>query len=362
MDALDSATKIEERLCVKATMAGIPLGGTFELSPACNMSCKMCYARLGIEEITAQGGLKNGSQWLKIAEEMQREGTMFLLLTGGEPLLYPDFKQVYEGVRKMGMIVTINTNGTLITEEWAKYFAQDKPRRINITLYGVNEKGYENLCGYKEGFDRTINGIQLLKEKNIDVKLNVSLTPDNVKDLDKFYRIAEQLEIPIEVDSYMFPFHREKGEYEQKNRLSPEMCAKTYLKILKKEKPLGYEKYQRLCQMCREGEKFPNHEMMTCRAGKSSFWINWKGEMSPCFALEGQKVDVSKIGFRRSWERIREYVNNVKLSEKCISCEKQELCISCAGRAFSETGSIAGTPTYICKYMDWIAEENVKEQ
>lgn len=130
------------------------------------------------------------------------------------------------------------------------------------------------------------------------------------------------------------------------------MCAKTYLKILKKEKPLGYEKYQRLCQMCREGEKFPNHEMMTCRAGKSSFWINWKGEMSPCFALEGQKVDVSKIGFRRSWERIREYVNNVKLSEKCISCEKQELCISCAGRAFSETGKEQGCAQYICKYMN----------
>lgn len=354
MDALDSVTKIEERLCVKATMAGIPLGGTFELSPACNMSCKMCYARLGMEEIAAQGGLKTGEEWLKIAAEMQKEGTIFLLLTGGEPLLYPDFKQVYEGVRRMGMIVTINTNGTLITEEWAKYFAQDKPRRINITLYGVNKKGYKNLCGYEKGFDTTINGIQLLKEKNLDVKLNVSLTPDNVKDLDEFYKIAEQLEVPIEIDSYMFPFCREKEEYEQENRLMPEKCAEVYLKILKKERPEGYKKYFQLCQMYIEGKKFPNHNEIVCRAGKSSFWINWKGDMSPCFALESKATNVFEIGFKNAWRKNQEYVNSIKLSTKCSNCEKQKLCISCAGRTFSETGSVMGTPEYICKYMQKI--------
>lgn len=352
MDALDSVTRIEERLCVKATMAGIPLGGTFELSPACNMACKMCYARLEMKEIEKQGGLRTGKEWLKIAEEMQKEGTMFLLLTGGEPLLYPDFKQVYEGVRQMGMIVTINTNGTLITKEWAKYFAKEKPRRINITLYGVDKEGYRNLCGYDEGYDKTITGIQLLKENGIDVKLNVSLTPENVIHLDNFYRIAEQMEVPMEIDSYMFPFHREQGDYEQSNRLSPEECAETYLKILKKEKPSGYRRYKELCRMCKKGKIFPNHDTMVCRAGRSSFWINWKGEMSPCFALENKNVNVFDTGFKEAWKRNKEYVKNIKLSAKCVSCEKQELCIACAGRAFCETGNSVETPKYICEFME----------
>ena len=45
MDALDSVTKIEERIVIKATQANIPLGGTFELTPLCNMNCDMCFIR-----------------------------------------------------------------------------------------------------------------------------------------------------------------------------------------------------------------------------------------------------------------------------------------------------------------------------
>ena len=63
----------------------------------------------------------------------------------------------------MGMILTLNTNGTLINEEWAEFFAKNKPRRINITLYGSKNETYENLCHMKDGFDKTIRGIELLK-------------------------------------------------------------------------------------------------------------------------------------------------------------------------------------------------------
>ena len=69
---------------------------------------------------------------------MQKAGTVFLLLTGGEPLLFPDFKTLYRRLRNLGMILTINTNGTLLDEAWADFFATYPPRRINITLYGAD--------------------------------------------------------------------------------------------------------------------------------------------------------------------------------------------------------------------------------
>lgn len=357
MDALDNITKIEERLCIKATLAGIPLGGTFELSPACNMSCKMCYARLTDKQIRKEGGLKSGEEWLKIAEEMQKAGTMFLLLTGGEPLLYSDFKYVYRGVRNLGMIVTVNTNGTLITEEWVDFFAKEKPRRINITLYGKNADTYENFCGYREGFDKTIQGIQLLKDAEIDVKLNASITPENVDSVDELYEIAEQLNVPLEIDCYMFPFHNGVDcSYENKLRLNPEECAKMYLKILKREKSQGYITYQNLCEAYRQGKRLQNYETVQCRAGKSSFWINWKGNMMPCFALGHQTEDVSNIGFEKAWIETKKNVQKIQLSKKCSTCVKQELCIVCAGRSYSETGRVDGCPEYLCK----MTEEMIK--
>ena len=77
------------------------------------------------------------------------------LLTGGEPLLFPGFKELYIELQKMGMILTINTNGTLIDEEWADFFQKYKPRRMNITLYGADDQAYEQLCHYPGGFQKT---------------------------------------------------------------------------------------------------------------------------------------------------------------------------------------------------------------
>lgn len=89
---------------------------------------------------------------------MQKSGVLFLLLSGGETLLFLDFRKLYLGLKELGMILTINTNGTLIDEEMDVFFGKHKPRRINITLYGTNEKNYADLCHYPGGFEKTLRG------------------------------------------------------------------------------------------------------------------------------------------------------------------------------------------------------------
>ena len=145
MDAFDGILKIEEKLVTKATIANIPIGGTFELLPLCNMNCDMCFIRLSKSEMNRIGTLKSADEWLRIAKEMKEAGTLFVLLTGGEPFLYPEFIKLYQGLKKLGMIITINTNATLVTEEIAQVLGKDKPRRVNITLYGASNKTYEKL-------------------------------------------------------------------------------------------------------------------------------------------------------------------------------------------------------------------------
>ena len=76
----------------------------------------------------------------------------------------------------MGMILTINTNGTLLGESWADFFAEYRPRRINITLYGADAASYNRLCHYPQGFDQTVRAIRLLRERNVDVKISCSVT------------------------------------------------------------------------------------------------------------------------------------------------------------------------------------------
>ena len=112
---------------------GVPLGGTFELSPLCNMNCKMCYIRISKEEMEKQGKLLTADEWLSLAKEAKSKGMLFLLLTGGEPFLYPDFWKLYESLKQMGFFVSINTNATLLEGETLE--------RSDVNLVGHREVG-----------------------------------------------------------------------------------------------------------------------------------------------------------------------------------------------------------------------------
>ena len=163
MDPIQGATTLERRLVHKAKQSKVPINGSIELLPLCNMNCDMCYVRLSPSEMEAQGRLRSLNEWLQVAEEMKNAGTLFLLLTGGEPLLYPEFKQLYLKLKDMGFVITINTNGTLIDEVLADFFSDHKPRRINITLYGSDDNAYQELCHYPGGFDKVMHAVKLLK-------------------------------------------------------------------------------------------------------------------------------------------------------------------------------------------------------
>ena len=116
MNYMDDASTFEHSLLQKARQKHIPVTGALELLPLCNMNCDMCYVRLSRSEMERQGRLRTVEEWVRLAEQMQKAGTVFLLLTGGEPLLFPDFKTLYRRLRNLGMILTINTNGTLLDE------------------------------------------------------------------------------------------------------------------------------------------------------------------------------------------------------------------------------------------------------
>ena len=182
MNYMDDASTFERSLLQKARQKHIPVTGALELLPLCNMNCDMCYVRLSRSEMERQGRLRTVEEWVRLAEQMQKAGTVFLLLTGGEPLLFPDFKTLYRRLRNLGMILTINTNGTLLDEAWADFFATYPPRRINITLYGADAASYDRLCHFPQGFDQTLRAVRLLRARNVDVKISCSVTKKNPQD------------------------------------------------------------------------------------------------------------------------------------------------------------------------------------
>lgn len=320
MDLFDTNTTFERQLFAKAARNRIPLYGVLELLPLCNLNCDMCYVHLSKQEMQSQGGLRSVDEWISFAHQMKDAGTLFLLLTGGEPLLFPQFKELYCVLKDMGMILTLNTNGTLINEEWAEFFAKNKPRRINITLYGSKNETYENLCHMKDGFDKTIRGIELLKKYEIDVKINGSLVKKN--------------------------FHE---------RLNPEDAAKARVEILHRE--MGdelFEQYAKqtiyLAEHTEEGDACPGH--MTCRAGQSSFVVNWQGMIRSCIVLDQPSYDAfdTTDDFMTLWNKIVKETEEIKTSMECNQCKLRHVCNTCAAAAIAECGDSEGVSKYLCEY------------
>lgn len=354
MDSFSTTTKLEERLVISATRKRIPLGGSFELLPLCNMDCRMCFLRLSPKEMRAQGRIRTADEWLALAREAKEAGMLFLLLTGGEPFLYPEFARLYRGLAEMGLFLTLNTNGTLITEEYADLLAEHLPRRVNITLYGSSDEIYGRLCRNPRGFTQVMRAIHLLQERHVPVKLNGSLTPDNWEDLEKIQQIAHELDIPLEVDSYMFPSSR-KGvcKFDEKARLTPEKAAEGYVKIRRDE--LSAEDFRELAKAmaeCYDKEvDFPGEcdpEPLPCRAGLSSFWINWKGMMTPCVFMDQPEIPVFECGFAKAWESVKQERDNLFLPSDCTKCGKRAFCTVCGACAYTETGNVQKRPDYMC--------------
>ena len=125
---------ITEYLHIKASRLGIPLNGTFELTPLCNMNCRMCYVRMDRKQQEAVRPLRTAEEWLALGEEAKERGMTYLLLTGGEPFMRPDFRQIMQGLHRMGFVLSINSNGTMINEETVEWLKETPPVRINITL------------------------------------------------------------------------------------------------------------------------------------------------------------------------------------------------------------------------------------
>ena len=224
---------VSDYLYSKASSMKIPLGGTFELSPVCNFACKMCYVRKTPQDIAREGkSLKTWQQWLELGRQCRDAGMLYLLLTGGEPFLYPNFRELYTALHEMGLIISINTNGTMIDEQTVAWLKEKAPQRVNITLYGASEDTYERICGQRSGYRRACRAIDLLRQAGIPVVINASMIPENQADLEEIIQFGKSRSLNTRVATYMFPPARREGE-ESDSRFTPQQCAQVFLRKAK---------------------------------------------------------------------------------------------------------------------------------
>lgn len=348
-------SRLVEYIHRKASITKTPISGAFELSPLCNMDCKMCYIKMSKEKQESIARLRTNEEWIELAQKAKDKGMLFLLLTGGEPFLVKDFKELYIELHKMGFCISINSNGTMIDEEVIEWLKHYPPMRINMTLYGASDETYGRLCNNSKGFTQVTKALSLLKENNIQVKLNCSVTPYNKDDLKQMMDFADEHDLVIQATAYMFPpLRKDETKIGQNDRFTAQDAALygAYISAYSN----GFDRFKEYIESGQlalydadDDCGVVEGDHMRCRAGITSFWMTWEGKLLPCGMIPDKGLDPWEVGFDAAWENAKNIVSEIKLPVKCAGCGKKDECKACAAMVYTETGTYDKVPQYRCE-------------
>lgn len=299
----------------------IPITGSFELTPLCNLNCKMCYVHLAEQMFDKK--ILPVETWKEIIRQAIEAGMKRASLTGGECLTYPGFDEVYLYLHKNGISPGVLSNGILIDKTRIDFFKRYMPKSIQISLYGSSEDAYEKVTG-KRVYHKVIENLYLLRESGIRVKIAITPNRFMAEDIYPLIERVEDLGIPYFINVGLISPRDNTG------RSKEEMSTELYIELYKKRYNLDNLSPIDLADLPEENHGISRIKGLRCGAGRSGFVIKYDGSMSPCSSLGDFSVDTLKFGFTEAWKQINDIVNNYVLPSECEDCTYQKVCLQCA--------------------------------
>ncbi|HSQ79258.1 MAG TPA: radical SAM protein [Candidatus Bathyarchaeia archaeon] len=325
----------------RAAAAGQPAHGTFELTGRCNLSCRMCYVRRPAGDRAARRAELTASAWLDLAREAVDHGMVFLLLTGGEIFLRPDFFEIYRPLTRLGLVLALFTNGTLITPDIAARLGDSPPSRTEITLYGATAATFEAVTGVRGSYAACRAGIEALLARRIPLALKSTLTRTNAAELEAMRALARGWGVPFSASSLLARRpDREPSEVDD-CRLPAGDCVE-----LEAADRASADDW---AEIALKGGGAGVHENFYCRSGRAAFAIGPAGEMNVCSLLPRPGARPLRTGFAEAWSEVRAYVKSAPAaSPECGACEALPYCGRCPAWSLMETGTMTEPVPYLC--------------
>lgn len=343
---------------LQARMRGQVHSCGFELTPLCNFSCRMCYVHLTEAQARREGEILSTAQWRDIMRQAVDAGMMHADLTGGECLTHPGFPELYQFLCSQGVSVSILTNGQLITEEMADFFAKYPPAVVQITIYGSSEEAYEHVTG-RRAFADVCKAIDRLKKRGI--RLFLPITPNRYmqKDTHALLEFLRRTGVRYAIGTGSLPAREDTGrileDYAPDNDL--------YLRLHQDEQQ--YQRSRRPAQerlpekqIIRMPKGFRTFCKLPCSSGQCTCHINWKGEMQPCIPFHTVTRSVLTEGFDSAWAWIKQTMAAYEPPAECHSCPQRTVCQSCPAE---RTAGVLNGPVNraVCRRYQRYVQENV---
>lgn len=352
----------------------IPFGFDIDITARCNFNCRHCCINLSQNDTAALATELTHDEILEIGRQAVELGALWCLLSGGEPLLRSDFEQIYLGLKRLGLLVSVYTNASLVGDQHLALFKKYPPRDIEVTMYGASAETYErvtrrsgSLAAFKRGIERLISG-------GIKVRLKAMALRSNFHELDDIASFCRK----HTKDYYRFDplLHLRLDRNEHRNKeIMSERLTPMEIVTLERADPersvamdnhcdhyIDPEREQILyddCSICHDREGCERYEQFTrllyCGAGQAGFSVSYDGKFRLCQSLNspGTTYDLRNGTLREAWEKFVPQVRSMRtfsqaLLSGCKSCSIVNLCLNCPAHAWLESGDGENVIRYFC--------------
>lgn len=249
-----------------------PLSASLELTYKCNWRCVFCYNPRHHDKRPL-----SLDEWLGVLDELRALGTLYIGLTGGEPLTHPDFFAIGKGVRERAFALRILSNGALITESVADGIAELAPMAVEMSIHGSNAETHERATATPGSFEALLKGVDRLLQREVPVVLKTPVTRMNEDEIDDMNTIAQERGVPWRIDPILTP--RDDGD--------PGPLAY-------RASPTGVERiYRRLA----DAGQLPSEERLkggvNCGLGRTTLAIDPEGNVYPC--IQWRKAPLGNV-------------------------------------------------------------------
>lgn len=315
-----------------------------EITSRCNERCIHCYIPHNNKLYDIDLEL-----FYKILNECMNMNVLHLTISGGEPMLHSNFREILRKCYELNFSINILSNLTLLDENIVEDFKINPLIGVQVSLYSMNPEIHDEITKIKGSFEKTKKGIEVLIENNIPLQISCPVMRANKNCYNDVKNWASKFGIQVISDFVII------GKYDNtidnlQNRLS--LCeVKCFINQNSLKNPSYFDDIKKNV----ESKKESNINDFVCSVCQSSICINEIGDVYPCAGWQNYIIgNVSNDSLNSIWSNSSkiDYLRNLKRKDfpKCINCNDRDYCTMCMVRNANEdmNGNFLNVNEYYC--------------
>ena len=336
----------------------LPLDGKLDLTYRCNNACRHCWLWLP-QDSYERGNELSFEEWRQIIDQARAMGCQAWSISGGEPMLRPDFAEIFDYLTRKAVSYKLNTNGTLITPEIARLLTRGGDKMV--ALYGATADVHDYVTRTPGSFEAAMRGFAYLKEAGAPFTVQLVPMRANYHQFDQMQALARSLSSICRVGAPWLWLSDCPSDARNREIAAQRLDPKEVV-VLDRPNPaaelidkLGLGKAGQENPI--EGAIQPDDRLFaSCIANRRDFHIDPYGMMSFCYFIKDPalRYDLRQGTFQEAWDQfIPSLADTVRggqeYLENCGSCELRNDCRWCAVYGYLEHGRYAARVNYLCQ-------------